>query len=122
MTGPQRVARAFDTQRVRWQRALGQVSDASSEATLYTCPKQRVAQGRVYVTNRDAGGATFTVRLKDQAGDDNKQFLAYNTGLDPNAALVSDLIYLEPDDSIEVTSSSSAVSFSFAGYTEPKDS
>lgn len=111
--------------RNRKQRAIGQVADASTETTLYTCPVQRIATGCIYWAERAGGTPTISVRLQeDGAADDNKQYLITAHALAANEYAcypASGVLILGPTDSIEVLSSDANVTFVFNGYTEPQD-
>lgn len=109
-------------ERVRWRRALGQIADASTEATLYDCPPGYLARGRVFVCSRASVARTFSIRLQENgAADDNKQFLAYSFALPANETNATEELFLTGGDSIEVLASGSDVTFQFIGFTEPKD-
>jgi len=104
----------------RRQRALGQTANASTEATLYTCPKGRLAEGRVFWCERAGGTPTIRIRVAD-AADNDKQFLVYGHALAANEFDKTELFWLSPDDRVDVYSSDANVSFTFNGYTIPKD-
>jgi len=106
---------------VRWQRAVAQIGDSSSEGTLYTCPPGRQARGRIFVCNRSA--ATVTIGIRYQEGgeaDADKQWIAYEFPIPAEDTNATEELFLTADDSIEVYGTAD-VSFSFIGYTEPKD-
>jgi len=105
---------------VRWQVALGQTADASSETTLYTCPVQRLARGRVYICERGGAAATVRIRLADTT-DNDKQFLIYDATIPANEYDYTEELYLDAGSRIDVKASTANVSFTFNGITEPKD-
>ena len=134
LSGASRPTQGYDLERRK--RALGQVFDASAAGgvVLYTCPVQRIAIGRVYVCNRSTA-ATIRIRIKtDTDGDGtidadaDAQVLVYDYPIPANEYDYTEELWLSASDTlggasdlIEVKASTANVSFTFNGYTIPKD-
>ena len=101
--------------------ALGQTADASTEATLYTCPVKRIAIGRVYLCNRSTV-ATIRIRIANAADDAaGSQWLVYDYSIPANEYDYTEELWLDAGSRIDVKASTATVSFTFNGYTIPKD-
>ena len=120
MTGPRtRPLESFDIERRKV--ALGQTADASAgdDTTLYTCPVQRIAIGRVYVCNRSTA-ATIRIRIANTT-DGDQQWVVYDYPIPANEYDYTEELWLDAGSRIDVKASTATVSFTFNGYTIPKD-
>ena len=100
-------------------KVLGQLDTAATtQTTLYTVPDlSQTTTSTLRITNRNASPVTYRVRIKVAgAGDDDKQFLAYDTSL---AANVSDSLILgmtlAQTDEVAVYASATGLSWNLFG-------
>jgi len=112
-----RPTQAYDLERRTV--ALGQTADASTEVTLYTCPVKRIAIGRVYLCNRSTA-ATVRIRIASTT-DADTQWLVYDYPIPANEYDYTEELWLDAGSRIDVKASTATVSFTFNGYTIPKD-
>lgn len=95
---------------------------ATTETTLYTVAKGRMASARVYVA--EIGGAAATIRINiqdDGAATANKQYVCYGYALAANDAMSWGPFELGADDVIRVYASTANVAFTANGYDRPRD-
>ena len=119
--GQRRPIEQFNT--VRTQPALGQAAPAATSATtLYTCPVQRTARGRVFISEQGGSSATYRLSLRpDGDAQADKHYLVYDRSLAANDDEHTVELFLDTTDVLTVYASTGDLNFSFIGQTEPKD-
>ena len=100
-------------------KVLGQLDGAATtQEVLYTVPNvTQTTTSTLRITNRTTSAITYRVRIKVAgAGDDDKQYIAFDTSL---AAVVSDSLILGmtlgEDDVVAVFSSATGLSWTLFG-------
>lgn len=100
-------------------RVLGQLDGAATtQEVLYTVPDlAQTTTSTLRITNRTASSITYRIRIKvGGAGDDDKQFIAYDTALSANASASLILgLTLGQDDVVAVFASATGLSWSLFG-------
>ena len=97
---------------------LGQVGDASTEATLYTVPAStNTTVSSIVVCNRGAADTTFRIAVNDGGGATaNQDYLFFDVPLPGNDTFIATIGgTLEATDTIKVLSGNANVSFNAFG-------
>ena len=110
------------TNTVRWAQELGQSNPAATTATtLYTCPVQRLVRGRVLIANLSTA-TTFRVALRPLGAVlANAHYIVYEAPISAGETLHTVELFLTPRDVLTVYAGTAILSFTFNGYSEPKD-
>ncbi len=96
---------------------LGQSAPSATTLTdMYTVPQGKHATGRVIVTNRALGAATFRIAIAvEGAADSNEQYVAWDKALAGNETGSTIAFFMNKLDVLRVFASSSDLSFTFTG-------
>lgn len=97
---------------------LGQVGDASTEATLYSVPAStNTTVSSIVVCNRAAAAATFRIAVNNGGGATaNTDYLYFDLQLPGNDTFIATIgATLEATDTIKVLSSTANVTFNVFG-------
>ena len=122
MTAPPLRQQDLIPEMVRWVPAVGQSNPSATTATtLYTCPVQRFVRGRVLVANLSTA-TTFRLALRPLAAAlANAHYIVYEAPISAGETLHTVELFLSPTDVLTVYAGSANMSFTFNGYSEPKD-
>lgn len=117
-----RQSRVETLQIQRRSGALGQAAPAATTDTdAYTVPKNRYAEVRVYVCERNNVAATFRIALrKAGAAIANAHYVAFDFALAAHGRDSLGPFTLTADDVVTVRASTADCSFSVTGWEEPK--
>ena len=90
---------------------LGQTSDASTEATLYTVPAATNTKIKITVANRGAA-ATFRVSISPDGGvTGDEDYFAYDKSIPANETYTSTTFTANAADVVRVMASTATVTF-----------
>ena len=94
--------------------------NATTLTSLFTCPVNYTAEGRVWVANQTATATTIRLRLAPLgAGDAVAQYISYDEALAGNTSMHTELLQLAATDVVRCYTAAATVSFTFNGIKRP---
>ena len=89
---------------------------AATLTEIYDVPDSTTFVGRVNIANRSSTATSFRVSIqKDNAADDNSQYLAYDCPIAGNEVLSIEGITMDADDRLNVYATLATLTFTVMG-------